>query len=63
MGEGELIQALAKVSHQTWKMHEVRDKGKDPEAVPDEVTAHDVERAMATVEELKKLRQRHVLPF
>lgn len=51
----ELLEALARVSHETWRQQAHRDKGIAWEDLPEEVTDHDRERAEHTLRELERL--------
>lgn len=51
----ELIEALARVSHETWRRQAYRDKGIPLEQLSQEVHPHDRERAEDTVKELERL--------
>jgi len=51
----ELLEALARVSHETWRRQAHRDKSIPWEALPADVTDHDRERAEDTLRELERL--------
>jgi hypothetical protein len=51
----ELIEALARVSHDTWRRQANRDKGTPWEKLSEDVHLHDRERAEDTVRELERL--------
>jgi hypothetical protein len=51
----ELVDALARVSHETWRRQKNRDQGTPWEELSEAVTPHDRERAEDTVRELERL--------
>jgi hypothetical protein len=51
----ELVRRLAEVSHKTWMRQKHRDQHVALEAIPLDVTDHDVERAEDAVAELERL--------
>jgi hypothetical protein len=51
----ELVERLARLSHETWMLHANRDKHIAWEELPPDVHPHDRERAEATVTELERL--------
>jgi hypothetical protein len=51
----ELIEALARVSHETWRRQAHRDRGIPWEELSEEVTPHAREHAEDTVRELERL--------
>ena len=51
----DLVAALARVSHDTWRRQAHRDKGIPLEELSEDVHRHDVERAEDTVAELERL--------
>jgi hypothetical protein len=50
-----LVEELAIVSHETWILQGVRDYGRDPAKLPQEVQPHDRERAELTVRRMEEL--------
>lgn len=55
MTREELVEALARVSHETWRRQAHQDKGTPWEELPEEIHEHDRERAEDTVRELERL--------
>jgi hypothetical protein len=51
----QLVSLLAEVSHQTWKRQKAEALRHELEALSDEVTDHDLERAEDAVQELERL--------
>ncbi len=50
-----LVEELAAVSHELWLLQGIRDYGRDPAKLPQEITDHDRERAEQTVRRLEEL--------
>lgn len=55
LSRDDLVQRLAKVSHDSWMRQAHRDKGIPWDELEPEVTAHDLERAEDIVGELERL--------
>ena len=55
ISRADLVAALARVSHGTWRRQAHRDKGTPLEDLSEDVHPHDVERAEETIAELERL--------
>ena len=55
ISRADLVAALARVSHDTWRRQANQDKGTPLKELSEEVHRHDVERAEDTVAELERL--------